>query len=122
MPLSEIALTGFVFVAAVLFLNMASQREQILDMLSHVARPPDIRVEDWQELLILEAPSILGMAAPQTATLEDSEPTFPSEDSLEENSSAGLVDSLAGYSPSPDRSPITRRGFNLLVPPGWSQR
>ena len=115
----EPKVTGFVFMAAMLLLNMASQREQILDLLSHMERPPDVDVEEWQELLLLEAPSILGMAAPQAAALEASEPTFPSGDSFsEEASNERSADSLAGYSPSPDRSPITRRGFNLLVPNG----
>ena len=117
MSVSDMA--GFVFMAAMPFLNMASQREQILDLLSHMARPQDIGVEEWQELLLLEAPSILGMAAPKAAALEASEPTFPSSDSSsEEASHEASADSLAGYSPSPDRSPITRRGFNLLVPNG----
>ena len=110
---------GFVFMAAVILLNMASQREQILDLLSHMERPPDVEVEEWQELLLLEAPSILGMAAPQADALGDSEPTFPSGYGFsEEASRERSEDSLEGYSPSPDRSPITRRGFNLLIPNG----
>ena len=109
---------GFVFMAAVILLNMASQREQILDLLSHMERPPDVEVEERQELLPLEAPSILGMAAPQTDALGDSEPTCPGYDFSEEASHERSEDSLEGYSPSPDRSPITRRGFNLLIPNG----
>ena len=87
--------------AVLLQLNMASQREQILGMLSHMDRPPDVCVEEWQELLVLEAPSILGMAAPQAAALEVSEPTFPSGGSISEEEALAMSDdSLEGYSPS----------------------
>ena len=45
--------------------------------------------------------------------------TFPSVSAtFEESVAANSEDSLAGYSPSPAGSPITRRGFNLLVPEG----
>ena len=69
---------------------------------------------------MLEAPSTLGLAAPGAAALDDSEPTFPSsgDDSAVESAYRTTEGSLEGYSPSPDRNPITRRGFNLLVPNG----
>ena len=101
-----------------LSLNMDSDnRARIISLLPSMSRPPDITEEKWTELLILEAPSILGLALPGAELLDSSEPTFPSESSESEGQVAlDSEDSLAGYSPSPSGLPITRRGFNLLVP------
>ena len=85
------------------------QRALTLSLLPHMERPPDIGVEEWTELLILEAPSILGVTLPRAVALECSEPTFPSESGeSEEPVPVSLSDSLAGYSPSPAGYPIER--------------
>ena len=51
-------------------LRMAS-REEILGLLQRIARPPDVLEEEWHELLLLEAPSILGLAMPGADVLEE---------------------------------------------------
>ena len=94
-----------------------ARRARILQLLPRMERPPGVEADEWEELLLLEAPSILGLAIPGAEALDLSEPTFPSESVAEEECQTGsLTDSLAGYSPSPAASPVTRNGFNLHVP------
>ena len=100
-----------------LLLNMdPDRRARVMQLLPHMDRPPGVDEEEWAELLLLEAPSILGLALPGAETLDVSEPTFPSESSEHgETIEQGSADSLAGYSPSPAASPVVRRGFNLHI-------
>ena len=92
-----------------------STRALILSLLPNVARPPDVDEDEWQSLLLLEAPSMLGMAMPGAGDAEASAPTF--QGTIESDSEdLSLEDSLAGYSPSPVAAPIVRHGFNLSVP------
>ena len=81
-----------------------AQREQILRLLPHMERPPEATEEEWWELLLLEAPSILELALPGAEALAESEETFPShiseENETDEMTKDALGDSLAGYSPS----------------------
>ena len=78
--------------------------------------------QEWLELLELEAPSILGVCAPGAEVLDISEPSFILESSESESVEHDIsmeepldADSLAGYSPSPSRSPCLEPGFNLAV-------
>ena len=91
-------------------------RDRILSLLPPMARPSDVDETEWTQLLLLEAPSILGMAMPGSEALEGSEPSIACESSETEAMACGSDDGLAGYSPSPTGVPITRNGFNLLVP------
>ena len=93
-----------------------STREVILSLLPHMARPPNVGEDEWQSLLLLEAPSMLGMAMPGAGAAEGSEPTFVQESIESELEVLSAEDSLAGYSPSPAAAPIMRHGFNLSVP------
>ena len=93
------------------------RRDRILQLLPPMARPPGVAEAEWEELLLLEAPLILGLALPGAEALELSEPTFRTESEEEdEYPGASQTDSLAGYSPSPAASPVSRQGFNLHVP------
>ena len=84
----------------------------------------DLSFEEWSELVALEVPSIWGLAVAKADVLDDSEPTFPSEESGEEctESEPATVDPSEGscidYSPSPVRfaphPPLP--GFNLDPP------
>ena len=76
----------------------------------------DMSFDEWSELIALEAPSIWGLAVPQADILDVSEPTFFTWESSETESlvSDHCVDSLRGYSPSPDRIP------QCAVPPGFN--
>ena len=79
--------------------------------------PPHVDYEEWLSLVLLEAPSIYGVAAPGTEVLERSEPTFPSPETSESESVAEYDDTLAGYSPSsPCRSSSEDFGFNIQPP------
>ena len=78
--------------------------------------------QEWVELLLLEAPSILGVCHPAAAALDVSEPSFCWESSESEASASDvcmdaspLGDSLRGYSPSPCRVNSEAEGFNLAV-------
>ena len=78
--------------------------------------------QEWAELLLLEAPSILGVCHPAAAALDVSEPSFCWESSESEASASDvcmdaspLGDSLRGYSPSPCRVNSEAEGFNLAV-------
>ena len=78
--------------------------------------------QEWLELLELEAPSILGVCAPDPDVLDISEPSFIWESSESESVEHDVsmdecldAGSLAGYSPSPCRSPGPEPGFNLAV-------
>ena len=93
------------------------RRARIMQLLPQMARPPGVAEDEWEELLLIEAPSILGLALPGAEALDLSEPTFRTgSDEGDECRSASQTDSLAGYSPSPEASPVTRQGFNLHVP------
>ena len=77
-----------------------AQRARILQLLPRMERPPGVEADEWEALLLLEAPSILGLAFPGSEELDQSEPTFPSEsDEAAECHTEGSDDSLAGYSP-----------------------
>ena len=113
MSLSEFVPGEYVFMAATLLFNMASQRHAF-------AYGEATRHQCGGVAGAFGLGSTVHTWPGGAANLADSEPTFPSTESHVEDSGEVSLNSLAGYSPSPDRSPITRRGFNLLVPDGLS--
>ena len=57
----------------------SAQNARVLSLLPHMERPPDTPEAEWTELLLLEAPSLLGLALPGAEALDGSEPAFLSE-------------------------------------------
>ena len=51
---------------------------------------------EWHELVLLEIPSIYGLAAPGAEVLDVSEPTFLTQESSESEAEFDDDDSLAG--------------------------
>ena len=96
-----------------------TSREEILGLLQHIARPPDVLEEEWQELLLLEAPSILGLAMPGAEVLEEEARSIDGTSSFSVGMGSHIAPtSMEGYSPSSAGMPLERKGFNLLLPDG----
>ena len=86
------------------------------------SRLVDMDQAEWLELVQLELPSILGLAAPGADVLDISEPTFWTQEDTEEESDFASDTSMGLYSPSPCRSVLDGTpGFNLLPPSGFAQ-
>ena len=84
----------------------------VVKSLRHSTKAHAAPEAEWTELLLLEAPSLLGLALPGAEALDGS------EGESEGPVPASPTDSLAGYSPSPAGIPVARHGFNLMVPEG----
>ena len=86
------------------------------------SRLVDMDQAEWLELVQLELPSILGVAAPGAEVLDVSEPTFWTQEDTEEESDFTNDTSMGLYSPSPRRSVVDETpGFNLQPPSGFAQ-